>query len=230
MGWRGTFALGGAMFPAVAVVLLARTRPQWAEEQTRSPIGNPFELYLQVSRIARVRNVLAVCFLETFLFWSMFSFLGAFLSQRFGMRLALIGVILAGYGAGAVLYTIVVRRLLSALGQRGMVGWGGALCFGCYLVIALTPAWPIVIPCVLAVGFSFYMVHNTIQTKATEMAPQARGTALALFSFSWALGQAVGVAAMGVCVSLFGMAPSLLAFSAGFLVLALWIRANLDRL
>lgn len=230
IGWQGTFVLVGAMFAAVAAVLIARTRPQWADEQARSPIGNPFELYLRVSRIARVRYVLAVCFLETFLFWSVFSFLGAFLSQRFGMRLALIGVILAGYGAGAVLYTIVVRRLLRALGQHGMVAWGGVLCFGCYLVIALTPAWPVVIPCVLAVGFSFYMVHNTIQTKATEMAPQARGTALALFSVSWALGQAVGVAAMGVSVSLFGMAPSLLAFSAGFLVLALWIRSNLDRL
>ena len=230
IGWQGTFVLVGALFAAVALVLLVRTRSQWAEEQSRSPIGNPLALYLQVGRIARARYVLAVSFIETFLFWSMFSFLGAFLSQRFGMRLALIGVILAAYGAGAVLYTILVRQLLRTLGQRSMVAWGGALCFGLYLVIALTPFWPVVIPCVVAVGFSFYMVHNTIQTKATEMAPQARGTGLALFSASWALGQAVGVAAMGVSVSLFGIAPSLIAFSAGFLLLALWIRANLNLL
>jgi len=144
--------------------------------------------------------------------------------------LALIGVILACYGVGAVLYTFVVRRLLAALGQRGMVVYGGALCFSCYALIVLTPFWPVVVPCMFAVGFSFYMVHNTIQTKATEMAPQARGTGLSLFSASWALGQAVGVAVMGVLVSLFGIASSILAFSAGFLLLALWIRANLDRL
>lgn len=230
IGWQGTFALVGALFAAVALVMLMRTRAQWAEEGTRTPLGNPLALYLQVGRLPRVRRVLAACFFETFFFWSVFSFLGAFLSERFGMRLALIGAILTCYGAGAVLYTLVVRRLLRALGQRGAVTWGGALCFVCYAAIALTPVWPAVIPSVVAVGFTFYMVHNTIQTKATEMAPQARGTGLSLFSASWALGQAVGVAAMGVSVSLFGMLPSILAFSAGFLAVALWVRANLSRL
>lgn len=230
IGWQATFALVGVLFAGVALLFLVRTRPQWAEEQARGPIGNPFTLYRQVLRTARVRLVLTATFIETFLFWGAFSFLGAFLSQRFDMRLALIGVVLACYGAGAVLYTFVVRRLLSALGQRGMVACGGALCFSCYAIIVLTPFWPVVIPSVFAAGFSFYMVHNTIQTKATEMAPQARGTGLSLFSASWALGQAVGVAAMGVLVSLFGIASSIFAFSAGFLLLALWVRANLDRL
>jgi len=230
IGWHGTFALVGLMFTAVALLLFVRTRSQWEQERARGPVGNPFALYLQVSRIGRVRNVLAVSFIETFLFWGMFSFLGAYLSQRFGMRLSLIGAIMASYGAGAVLYTLVVRQLLAAMGQRRMIIWGGVLCFTCYAGITLTPNWHVVVPCVVAVGFSFYMVHNTIQTKATEMAPQARGTGLALFSGAWALGQGVGVAAMGVCVSLFGLPASLLAFSAGFFALALWLRANLDRL
>jgi YNFM family putative membrane transporter len=230
IGWQGTFALVGAIFAAVALVFLVRTRSDWAQEATASPIGNPFTLYLQVSRISRVRYVMVISFLETFFFWSAFSFLGAFLSQRFGMRLALIGAILSGYGAGGVIYTLVVRRLLMALGQRVMASLGGALCFGCYATIVLTPAWPVVVPCVILVGFAFYMVHNTIQTKATEMAPHARGTGLSLFSITWTLGQAVGVAVMGYSISLFGMAPSILAFGAGFLALALWLTANLHRL
>ncbi len=230
IGWHATFVLVGVLFLAVAVLLLVRTRSQWAEERSRGPIGNPFALYLQVLRIPRVRLLLAASFIETFFFWSAFSFLGAFLSQRFGMRLALIGVILACYGGGALLYTFAVRRLLAALGQRRMAVCGGALCFSCYTIIVLTPFWPLVVPCVFAVGFSFYMVHNTIQTKATEMAPEARGTGLSLFSVSWAFGQALGVAAMGVLVSLFGIASSILAFSAGFMLLALWIRGNLERL
>jgi len=230
MGWHATFALVGIMFAGVAALLLVRTRSQWPEEQARGPLGNPFALYLKVLRIPRVRLLLAASFTETFLFWSAFSFLGAFLSQRFGMRLSLIGVILACYGGGAVLYTFAVRRLLGALGQRGMAACGGALCFSCYAIIVLTPFWPAVVPCVFAVGFSFYMVHNTIQTKATEMAPEARGTGLSLFSVSWALGQAVGVAVMGILVSLFGIAASIATFSAGFLLLALWTRANLHRL
>ena len=38
------------------------------------------------------------------------------------------------------------------------------------------------------------------------------------------------IAAMGVATSVAGFAPAIIAFEAGFLVLALWLRANLDRL
>lgn len=230
IGWRGTFALLGALFATVSLVLLVRTRSQWAGEAARGPIGNPFKIYAQVIRRSRVRYVLSTSFLETFFFFGAFSFLGAFLKQRFDLSLTLIGAILAGFGAGGVLYSIAVRRVLMALGQRGMIAWGGAICFGCYVAIVLTPVWPVTIPCTVAVGFAYYMVHNTIQTKATEMAPQARGTSLSLYSGSWALGQAVGVAAMGVAISLVGIVPGIIAFGAGFLLLALWLRANLDRL
>ena len=32
------------------------------------------------------------------------------------------------------------------------------------------------------IGLGFYALHNTLQTKATQMTPQARGTAVAVFS------------------------------------------------
>ena len=230
IGWRGTFALLGAVFAVVSLVLLVRTRAQWAGDVKRGPMGNPFKVYLQIVRTSRVRYVLSTGILETFFFFGAFSFLGAFLKQRFDLSLTLIGMILAGFGVGGVFYTTVVRRLLKLLGQRGMAACGGAVCFVCYVTTVLTPIWSVVIPCTLGLGFSFFMVHNTIQTKATEMAPQARGSALSLYTVAWALGQAAGVAAMGVAISLVSYAPAIIAFGAGFLVLALWLRANLDRL
>jgi predicted MFS family arabinose efflux permease len=36
-------------------------------------------------------------------------------------------------------------------------------------------------------------MHSTLQTRATELAPEARGTALSGFSFCLFLGQGVGV-------------------------------------
>ena len=43
-------------------------------------------------------------------------------------------------------------------------------------------------------------LHNTLQTRATEMAPEARGTGLSVFAFSLFTGQAAGVqlAAAGI--------------------------------
>jgi predicted MFS family arabinose efflux permease len=94
----------------------------------------------------------------------------------------------------------------------------------------LTPVWSLFIVCTIGLGFSFYMLHNTLQMKATEMAPDARGTALALYSSAWALGQAAGVAAMGLAVGLFDYQAAIIAFGAGYFFLGLWMRRNLDRL
>jgi len=69
-----------------------------------------------------------------------------------------------------------------------------------------------------------------VQTKATEMAPHARGAAVALYSCFWSLGQASGVAAMGVGVGVIGYTPGILAFGTGFFLLGLWMRSNLEHL
>jgi predicted MFS family arabinose efflux permease len=73
-------------------------------------------------------------------------------------------------------------------------------------------------------------VHNTIQTKASEVAPDARGSAIALYASAWAVGQASGVAALGAAVALVGYVPAILAAAAGFALLGAWLRFNLARL
>ena len=78
--------------------------------------------------------------------------------------------------------------------------------------------------------FSFYMLQNTLQAKASEMAPQARGAGVSIYASTWSLGQAAGVAATGIAVGIVGYAPSIIAFGLGFFALGLWLRGNLHRL
>jgi predicted MFS family arabinose efflux permease len=229
-GWRGTFALIGTVFIVVAIVLLVRTRSQWAGDLGRKFEGNPFATHLRLLREPRVRRVLAVGGVETFFFFGAFSFLGAYFKLKFGMSLTLAGAILAGFGVGGIFYGLMVRRLLMELGQRGLVLWGGIWCFVFYLATALTPAWPVLFVCTIGLGYSFYMLHNTLQLKATEMSSSARGTAVALYSSAWALGQAAGAAGMGFSVGLADYAPSIAAFGAGYLALGIWLRRNLEKL
>jgi predicted MFS family arabinose efflux permease len=230
VGWRGTFELIGAVYAVVCVILLARTRGQWAEEKPRKFPGHPFAIHLRLLRYSKVRHVVAVGFIETFIFFGAFSFLGAYLSVRFGLSLTAIGAILAGFGLGGVLYTLFVRRLLHGLGQRGLVVAGGASAFAAYTLAMLTPVPGAFVVCTVSLGFAFYMLHNTVQVKATEMAPEARATGLALYSAGWALGQAAGVATMGLAVSLIGFRIPIIAFGGCYLLLGLWMRRNLERL
>jgi predicted MFS family arabinose efflux permease len=51
------------------------------------------------------------------------------------------------------------------------------------------------------------MLHNTLQTNATQMTPQARGTAVAIFSSALYLGQTLGVAINGIVFDHFGSLP-----------------------
>ena len=58
-----------------------------------------------------------------------------------------------------------------------------------------------------AVGISFYMLHNTLQTHGTQMAPEARGSGLALFALCLFVGQAIGVPVAAPIVDRWGAPP-----------------------
>ena len=65
---------------------------------------------------------------------------------------------------------------------------------GLLLARRCEPVWWLAPLATIAIGLGFYMLHNTLQTNATQMTPQARGTAVAMFSSAIYLGQTVGVA------------------------------------
>ena len=59
-------------------------------------------------------------------------------------------------------------------------------------------SWPwLAVPAIALIGLGFYMLHNTLQTNATQMAPERRGTAVSQFAASLFVGQSAGVASAG---------------------------------
>jgi predicted MFS family arabinose efflux permease len=80
-----------------------------------------------------------------------------------------------------------------------------------------------------AIGLGFYMLHNTLQTIATQMTPQARGTAVGLFSSALYIGQTAGVAAGAVVIDRIGAPPLFLATAVGLPTLAVWFVRQLKR-
>ncbi|HTQ77626.1 MAG TPA: hypothetical protein VMI15_06350 [Burkholderiales bacterium] len=79
------------------------------------------------------------------------------------------------------------------IGERGLVLAGGA-CLGLgYLGLALAPGAGLAALSVAVLGMGLYMPHNTLQVHATQMAPEARGAAVALFAFCLFTGQSAGV-------------------------------------
>jgi predicted MFS family arabinose efflux permease len=151
------------------------------------------------------------------------------LHLRFGLSFTLIGLIVAMFGIGGLTYAALVPRLVGRFGQTGLATFGGLLIGAAYLGLALAPAWWIAPLAVIAVGLGFYMLHNTLQTNATQMSPQARGTAVALFSSALYVGQSAGVAAGSLLIDRAG-GPAIFVIAALLLpVLGFWFAAKLRR-
>ena len=94
----------------------------------------------------------------------------------------------------------------------------------CLVVISLRVPWPVEFVNFMVLGFGFYTMHACIQVFVTELAPAARGSAMAGHSAFFFLGQAIGPVIYGIGLQSIGITPVLLT---GAVVLAItgWICA-----
>jgi len=232
LGWRAAFFIHAAIFALAALALFRelrvnpRTRPaRRPEEHARGFIAD----YRIVLANPFARFVVVVAFLEFALMFGAFAYVGADLHLRFGVSFTLVGLIVCFFGLGGLIYAATVKQLVRWLGQPRLALLGGVILGLAYATLALAPAWWLAPPAVTLVGLGFYMLHNTLQTNATQMSPEARGTAVGVFSAALYIGQTAGVAGFAFAVDRAG-AVSVFAASAILLpLLALWFSARLRR-
>jgi len=192
-----------------------------------SPRSNIARTYLEILRDPWVRTVLVTVAIEGILFYGTFAYTGAWLKEKFDLSYLLIGAILAGFGLGGVVYSVFVKWLLIRLHETGFAVTGATILLVFYLALPLSPTWLAIGPLCVFGGFGFYMLHNTLQTKATEMWPAARGTAISAFAFSLFLGQALGVALFGRAITAFGYNWTFVATGIALLLLGLRFASRL---
>jgi YNFM family putative membrane transporter len=109
-------------------------------------------------------------------------------------------------GLGGLLYPLSVRPLVRGLGERGLALYGGVALASAFAAVALGPLW-VLAPAIVLLGLGLHMLHNTLQTNATQMAPEARGPAVSTFANVLFMGQAGGVWLGGLVIDRAGFAP-----------------------
>jgi MFS transporter, YNFM family, putative membrane transport protein len=230
LGWRSVFWVLAATYIGAGGALFAvmRARPEMARPTAAQP-GSMLGQMLAVLRRRWVITVVAVVALEGGTFWGAFTFVGADLHQRFDLGFAAIGLAVAAFGAGGFTYVLMAPLLVRLLGERGLCTWGGLGLGLAFAIMALAPSAEVEFAAIMLSGVSFYMLHNTLQTHGTQMAPEARGAAMALFALCLFVGQAIGVPLAAPIVDRWG-APPVFWFAAIVLpLLALWFAAALRR-
>ena len=229
-GWRTVFFMLAAMLGLATVGLfyeLARN-PITRARPARAQNGRSFLTdYAAVLRSPWARTMIVVAFLEAGAMFGAFTYVGADLHLRFGLNFALVGLFVGAFAIGGLIYSLSVRQLVNRLGQVGLAAGGGALLAAAYVTLAFEPHAYIAPFAILATGLGFYMLHNTLQTNATQMTPEARGTALAIFSAALYFGQTVGVASAALVFDRYQGVPVFLVAAATLLALGLWLARKL---
>ena len=232
MGWRNVFFVLSGIFAVASAGLVFELLTDPVTRSSRHharPAGGFLADYGAVLSNPFARTIIIVSFVESALMWGAFAYIGADLHARFGLSFTLVGITVGFFGVGGLIYAALVKLLVRRLRQTGLAIGGGLILSAAYIELAIGPAWWLAPAATTAIGLGFYMLHNTLQTNATQMTPEARGTAVGLFSSALYIGQTAGVAAGAVVIDRSGATPLFLGSAVALPILATFFAQKLQQ-
>lgn len=174
--WRYFFLIPGAIALTVAIAL--RGTPE--SLLTRSS-QNPLKQVATVLRRGWAVTVLLLAVLNGAVMFGFVTYLAPALEAN-GQSPAIAGIVVASYGISVLFCTrafgYVARRTPAALILAG----GAAMLMVGYLVAGSTQSVTAILAASVLAGGAYAFMQSTFQTWATDVVPQARGTATALFA------------------------------------------------
>lgn len=234
LGWRSAFVLLAVIFAMAgwklrSVVRAGASAARSSETPTAqgsaaqpapaAPIEPPpagaLARYALVLGVPWARVILAIVAVEGLLAFGALAFIPTSLHERAGLPIWLAGATVAAFGLGGFAYTLTAARLVRRFGEAGLAIGGGAVLAAGFGLIAAAPGFLSGAVACMLIGLGYHMLHNTLQTNATQMAPTVRGTAVALFAMSLFIGQSVGVTAAAGALPSTGFAPLFVATALG---------------
>jgi predicted MFS family arabinose efflux permease len=169
----------------------------------------------------RARLVYLAIFLEGALLWGGVTYLGAFATHRLGASQLAVGLLIACFGLGTMVGGALMSPIRRSLSEAAVAGAGGMLMALAYLALIPVSGWPIFAGSMLVLGVGYVGLHTTLQLRATEISPAARGKAFALFAFFLFAGVSAGTAVLGRLVDRGGDRAMLAIVGAGLGVIGL---------
>jgi predicted MFS family arabinose efflux permease len=190
--WRWPFA-AIALWLGVSAALLFRASLADPAHAGRATAGF-FRNLVEVVRVPWARVVLGTVFAEGCVVFGALAFIPTHLHLVRGFDLPSAALAVVAFSLGGVFFAIFASHVVRRLGEVGLATAGAIfLALGLSAIALSTTRGFAGVSCLVA-GLGFYMLHNTLQTNATQMAPERRGAAMALFASCLFLGQSTGIA------------------------------------
>ncbi len=227
--WRVVLAITGILNLAALIATWRGLRPQ--PNAKRQPFT--FARITGNYRLVLANSKSFVCFSSVFVegmaIFGLLPFLAVMLEAEGAGSIQEAGFVISGMAVGGILYTLTVGAMLRRTSIYTLIRLGGITCAIGLSVLAAIHAWPLKLIAFVLVGFGFYMIHNSIQTQVTELAPEARGSAVALHAFSFFLGQAMGPILYRIAIPTLGATTTVTISALVMLGLGFWTAAGFQR-
>jgi predicted MFS family arabinose efflux permease len=191
-GWRGVFfIIGGAGVIVAAIAFfafrnIARPKPK---EFNLAAVAAGFR---SVFADPRAKICFGSVFFEGIFIHGMFPYVALLLLATGVSKSSFAGLVIAGFGAGGIIYSFAVGYLVARFSERKLMLAGGTLAAIALALVALNFPWYELIAVFLLLGLGFYSLHGSIQLHVTELSPTARGAAMSMHSCTFFFGQAIG--------------------------------------
>jgi predicted MFS family arabinose efflux permease len=221
LSWRLIFGITAGIAIGLAIAL-----GRLPESSAPPATGGPVAQLRQVFRRPWARFLILFAIPEGAMILGFFVYFAPALEST-GTNPAVAGLVVATYGGAVLAGTRVVKWLAPRTPAWVPISVGGAMSIAGYLVAALDQHAVAILCASVLIGGCYAILHSTMQNWATDIAPEVRGTATALFVTGAFTGGAIGsgLGALFVQQNLYG--PLFLA-AAGLSVLVV-ITAALTR-
>jgi predicted MFS family arabinose efflux permease len=208
IGWRGVLGCA-ALLAAVAAGTAIWMLPSGSRGSAPFSLKEALARYRLVLSNPRSFVCFGVVFLEGLAIYGIMPFIGELLRSRDAGGLREAGFVIGGLGIGGLLYAFVLPVILRFASRPAMMAVGGFVAATGLGGVGLEVPWGTQMAFMMVLGFGFFLLHNSVQTEVTELAPSARASSFSLHSFSFFLGQALGPMVYGVALPLAGATLSL---------------------
>lgn len=196
IGWRTVFLVAAALSLTAATLSLLFLKPR-GERPPAPSLSGVIVGYRGLFANPRTLPLYLLVMIEGAFAFGSYPYIAGVLAERSGTGSAEAGIVIGAAGIGGLCYGFLVGRLVQSLGVKLMTRLGGLLMGAALLTFALPLPWWTAIPIFFLHGFAFYLLHNNLQTRATDLSETHRGSAVALFAASFFTGHSIGPPTMG---------------------------------
>ena len=229
-GWRSPFYVIGVLYIVITGVFWYELRNNaMTRTFTASTLTMPqaFRAMLMLLHVRKVRVILRTVMANGAFMFAPVSFIPLHGQLHWGMGPGASTQVLIAYALGGITYSLGSGYFVRRLGERGLLLIGSGCLVAGWWTLLMMQSPVLGMAAMYVAGMGTFSVQNVAQVHGTQMAPEARGAAMALFACCLFVVQSLAVGLWGTVVDHFGTTPVFVICSTSAACMTLLFRHNI---